>query len=248
MQDQSTPRTTADATSETDSRYPARPCAHCGTPFSSRDKRQRFCSRPCVWAAARAKLAGMQAEGEDPTHGGKAAEARRASLARRRAAGELLGRAAHNAKKAGTLPERPFTPPPLSQDEIGAAWQDAGEVWDAFTQKALQRDRGQTLIVAGHGAGLFVDHDALIVKEGLTHYPQTPARHVLYRGVHGVERIILLAPSGSLSFDAIRWCQEHYLSLRNPAIYPCAAASTWLAPRGGTWPWPNGWSGARYRG
>jgi CRISPR-associated protein Cas1 len=157
----------------------------------------------------------MQSEGDDPTHGGKAAEARRASLARRRAAGELLGRAAHNAKraahnakKAGTLPERPFTPPPLSQDEIGAAWQAAGEAWDASTQKALQRDRGQTLIIAGHGAGLFVDHDALIVKEGLTHYPQTPGRHVLYRGVHGVERIILLAPSGSLSFDAIRWCQE----------------------------------------
>jgi CRISPR-associated endonuclease Cas1 len=166
-----------------------------------------------VWAAARAKLAGMQSEGHDPTHGGKAAEARRASLARRRAAGEPLGRAAHNAKKAGTLPERPFTPPPLSQDEIGAAWQDAGEVWDASTQKALQRDRGQTLIVAGHGAGLFVDHDALIVKEGLTHYPQTPARHVLYRGVHGVERIILLAPSGSLSFDAIRWCQEQNITV-----------------------------------
>jgi CRISPR associated protein Cas1 len=55
---------------------------------------------------------------------------------------------------------------------------------------------------------LTVDHDALIAKEGLTHYPQTPARHVLYRGVHGAERIILLAPSGSLSFDAIRWCQE----------------------------------------
>jgi hypothetical protein len=25
-----------------------------------------------------------------------------------------------------------------------------------------------------------VDHDALIVKDGLTHYPQRPARHVLY--------------------------------------------------------------------
>src|SRR2546423_890765 len=116
MHDQSTPRNEGGqnpshkATPQTDSRYPPRPCAHCGTPFTSRDKRQRFCSRPCVWAAARAKLASMQVEGEDPTHGGKAAEARRASLARRRAAGEPLGRAAHNAKKGGTLPERPFTP------------------------------------------------------------------------------------------------------------------------------------------
>jgi hypothetical protein len=204
MQDQSTSRPAQGATPDNDSRYPARTCAHCGTAFTTRDKRQRFCSRPCVWAAARAKLSTMQSEGNDPTHGGKAAEARRASLARRRAAGELLGRAAHNAKKAGTLPERPFTPPTLSQDEIATAWQEAGEVWDASTQKAIQRDRGQTLIVAGHGAGLFVDHDALIVKEGLTHYPQTPARHVLYRGVHGVERIILLAPSGSIGHAPVR--------------------------------------------
>jgi CRISPR-associated protein Cas1 len=149
----------------------------------------------------------MQAEGEDPTHGGKAAEARRASLARRRAAGELLGRAAHNAKQSGALPERPFTPPPLISDE------QSGETWDAAAQRALQRDRGQTLIVAGHGAGLFVDHDALVVKEGRTHHPQTPQHHVLYRGVHGVERIILLAPSGSLSFDAIRWCHEQSITV-----------------------------------
>jgi hypothetical protein len=44
------------------------------------------------------------------------------------------------------MEERPFTPPPLSQDEIATAWQEAGEAWDASTQKALQHDRGQTLL------------------------------------------------------------------------------------------------------
>ena len=72
MHDQSTPRNeggqnaSRNATPETDSRYPPRPCAHCGTPFTARDKHQRFCSRPCVWADARARLATMQAEGTTP--------------------------------------------------------------------------------------------------------------------------------------------------------------------------------------
>jgi hypothetical protein len=79
-----------------------------------------------------------------------------------------LGHAAHNAKKAGTLPERPFTPPLVSQDQIGASWREAGEAWDTAAQKALQRDRGRTLIVACHGAGLFVDHAALIATLRVT--------------------------------------------------------------------------------
>jgi len=57
------------------------------------------CSYPN--AKARQRLAELRAQGKDPAHGGKAAEARRQSLARRRAAGELLGRAAAKAKRDG---------------------------------------------------------------------------------------------------------------------------------------------------
>ncbi len=68
-------------------------------------------------------------------------------------------------------------------------------------------------MLAGHGAGLRVERDALIVQDGHTHNPQTPARHVLHRAVHGVERIVCVAPSGSLSFDAIQWCHEQAITL-----------------------------------
>jgi hypothetical protein len=46
--------------------------------------------------------------------------------------------------------------------------------WADSWGEAKQCDFGRSISMP-----LTVDHDALIVKEGLTHYPQTPARHVL---------------------------------------------------------------------
>ena len=73
------------------------------------------------------------------------------------------------------------------------------------------KERGQTLIVAGHGAGLHVDRSALIARDGPTHSGQTPMRHVLYRGVHGVERIILLSPAVAPRYDLrpALWATRH---------------------------------------
>src|SRR5262249_33363584 len=72
---------------------------------------------------------------------------------------------------------------------------------------------GCTLILTGYGAGLRVERDALIVTEGRTHHPQTPLVHTLYRGVHGVSRIVCLDPKGSVSFPAVSWCAEQGITL-----------------------------------
>jgi CRISPR-associated protein Cas1 len=69
------------------------------------------------------------------------------------------------------------------------------------------------LVLAGNGAGLRMEKDALIVTEGYTHYSQTPAVHKLHRAVHGIERIICLADSGSLTLDALRWCRDQCIAL-----------------------------------
>lgn len=165
------------------------------------------------WADARAKLNAMRDAGNDPTKGGKAADARRASLARRRAAGELIGRAAAKAKREGTY-EKPDTPPaPLPITEQGAAWRLSGETWERRAARALDKDKGRTLVLTGHGAGLRVEKDALLVAEGRTHHPQTPAVHTLHRAVHGVERIVCLADSGTLTLDALRWCREQGIAV-----------------------------------
>jgi CRISPR-associated protein Cas1 len=86
-------------------------------------------------------------------------------------------------------------------------------MWELRALAQQKEERRGTLVLAGHGAGLFVEKGALIVKEGLTHYPQEVGRHVFHRGMHNVERIILLDPTGSLSFAAIQWCQDQKISI-----------------------------------
>lgn len=76
-------------------------CPACGKSIQSIDKRRVYCSRVCAGRAGQAKL---RSRGIDSSHGGKAADARRASLAKRRAAGELLGWAARRARDAPRTP------------------------------------------------------------------------------------------------------------------------------------------------
>jgi CRISP-associated protein Cas1 len=81
------------------------------------------------------------------------------------------------------------------------------------TRHGKRLTSGRSLILAGHGAGLKVERDALVVSEGHTHYPQTPLIHTLYRGMHDVTRIVCLNPTGALSFAAISWCAAQGISL-----------------------------------
>ncbi|HEV2459905.1 MAG TPA: hypothetical protein VGS80_16225 [Ktedonobacterales bacterium] len=100
--------------------------------------------------------------------------------------------------------------PPISAEQAAQSWRERGERWEGVATSALERDArrglGRTLILAGHGACLLVERSALIAQEGRTHTTSTPTRHLLYRGVHGVERILWLHASGSLSFAAVEWC------------------------------------------
>lgn len=201
-------------------------CAYkeCGKTFTTRDARSRFCSRTCVLDDARERLARLRADGVDPAHGGAAAEARRQSLARRRAAGEPLGRQANIRDTTPTIrtpitSSNPITDTtttttttttpivdtikPTHKEET-VAWLRSGQRHEHTATRAINKDDGRTLVLVGFGAGIRVEKDALIVTEGRTHHPQTAVVHTLHRGCHSVERIICIAPSGSLSFDAMR--------------------------------------------
>ncbi|MGO8949292.1 MAG: hypothetical protein ACLQUY_16905 [Ktedonobacterales bacterium] len=82
------------------------------------------------------------------------------------------------------------------------AYQAAGSRYAVLTAKLLTT-RWDTLILAGYGAGIRVEHDRLIVTDGHTHYPHVPVVHTLHRGLHTVQRIICVDPKGSLSFSAL---------------------------------------------
>jgi CRISPR-associated protein Cas1 len=122
---------------------------------------------------------------------------------------------------AACAPPLTCIPSPLTPEEHAQrdsiACLAAGNRYEGLTAKLLPAERargdGRTLILAGYGAGLRVERDALIVTEGHTHYPQTPLVHTLYRGVHDVARIVCVNAHGSCSFPAVQWCAEQGITL-----------------------------------
>jgi CRISPR-associated endonuclease Cas1 len=89
-------------------------------------------------------------------------------------------------------------------------WAKRAEYWgNQKTPKprnyAGRKDR-QPLILSGHGVRLSVDHGALLVQNGFTHYPQKREEWRLFPGDRRLpSRIVILDSSGSLSFDVMTW-------------------------------------------
>jgi CRISPR-associated endonuclease Cas1 len=130
-------------------------------------------------------------------------------------------------KYTRTPPRSNSAPAPSAEAiiaETSADWLASGQRYEQLVAKLTKPAQntarhgkrlssGRTLILAGHGAGLKVERDALVVNEGHTHYPQTPLTHTLYRGMHDVTRIVCLNPTGALSFAAISWCAAQGISV-----------------------------------
>ena len=89
-------------------------------------------------------------------------------------------------------------------------WVKRAEYWGSQKvpkprSQAGRKDR-QPLILSGHGVRLSVDHGALLVQNGFTHYPQKREEWRLFPGDRRLpSRIVILDSSGSLSFDVMAW-------------------------------------------
>lgn len=202
----------------------SRHCVYCNQEFISGDKRQRYCSRDCVNSYGRDRLAELRAQGQDPSHGGKAAQARRDSLAKRRASGELLGRAAAKAKHE----KRPVKPVDTNvtatrEDDEETAWAERGRYWEdsagdtpvsASPKKKRRRVEPKPLVLNGHGVRLRIYQGALVVQNGFTHYPQERQELRLFPGDQRLpSRIIVLDSDGSISLDVIKWLSKQHVPL-----------------------------------
>ena len=98
-------------------------------------------------------------------------------------------------------------------------WSIQSENWLSEASKLqkprLVRERNSNaLIVTGHGASMGIDKGALVIRDGLTHYPQQRQTHRFFKGDLNLPRcIMLLDGSGSLSFETLSWLAEQEVAL-----------------------------------
>jgi len=107
----------------------------------------------------------------------------------------------------------------LAIDSDDLPWAERCRYWltsPTLTARPSRRRRQthEPLILAGHGIRLRVDHDALVVSNGFSHYPQRAVEHRFFRGDRLLpSRIIVLDGSGSITFDVMSWLSEQNVPL-----------------------------------
>jgi len=187
-------------------------CTHCGAafhPWTGREQTQRFCSLRCASANGSAVLKQRTPDGTTPEGRMKRCK---------------HGQASSETTSTRQREESGVASPQAELAYASADWLASGQRYEQVVARLTaspanagrhgkRLTNGRTLILAGYGAGLRVERDALIVSEGRTHHPQTPTVHTLYRGMHDVVRIVCLNPAGSLSFSAVNWCAEQGIAV-----------------------------------
>ena len=105
--------------------------------------------------------------------------------------------------------------PELADDD----WAERCLFWlsaAAVRQRPLRyrRQTHEPLVLTGHGMRLCIEHGALVVRNGFTHYPQRVEEHRFFRGDRILpSRIIVIDGSGTLSFDVLSWLSEQSIPL-----------------------------------
>jgi CRISPR-associated endonuclease Cas1 len=167
-----------------DDKHPLRTCEGCGKPFRVNRVRpdrplQRFCSRACRHAWWRIA---MQPKMSDA-----------GAMAR-------WGTPVHG------------QPDPVRSDD-DRMWAERGRLWsqtvvpvEVDTPGPVRLRRGPPIVVAGHGARFNIEHGALVIRNGFTHYPHTPEIWRIYPGEMLPARIVICDADGSISFDVLTWC------------------------------------------
>jgi CRISP-associated protein Cas1 len=98
-------------------------------------------------------------------------------------------------------------------------WAERAQHW--ANKLPVARKRGDQrreirapLVLAGHGMHLRINHGALEVRNGFTHYPQQREECRFFRGdQQRPSRIIVLEGSGAITFDVLAWLAEQDIPL-----------------------------------
>lgn len=90
-----------------------------------------------------------------------------------------------------------------------------GQSQERYQEKSARKEKSsQTqIILCGHGISLKVERGALYVKDGFCYDGQKPMSHILYKGMHTITHIHILASNGNLTIDALNWCQSQSITV-----------------------------------
>jgi CRISP-associated protein Cas1 len=100
-----------------------------------------------------------------------------------------------------------------------AGWFGRGEKWlgGRSAGRPIQTQRPSNrnpVVLAGHGIHLRIDHGALEIKNGFTHYPQQREEWRFFPGqTDRPSRIVVLDGAGSVTFDVLAWLSEQDIPL-----------------------------------
>lgn len=98
-------------------------------------------------------------------------------------------------------------------------WAERCRFWlaeyEASIPKRKRRERqAHPLILTGNGISMRVDRGALLIRDGLTHYPQDVREHRFFPGgLENPQRIIMVGGNGQITLDAIDWLAEQNIAL-----------------------------------
>ena len=103
-------------------------------------------------------------------------------------------------------------------DTDDVSWAARSKIWAGRAAQSIlnfqKSARPASLILAGQGASLRLDGGSLLVKNGLTHFPQKKEVHRFFKGAQDIpKRIIILDGSGCLTFDVLSWLAEQDVAL-----------------------------------
>ena len=97
-------------------------------------------------------------------------------------------------------------------------WAERNDYWQSTATSKSQRSRSaretKPLILTGHGVSIALDRGTLLIRNGLTHFPQEREIFRLFKGdLELPSRIIMLDGSGRLTFDVISWLSDQAVPL-----------------------------------
>jgi CRISPR-associated protein Cas1 len=101
---------------------------------------------------------------------------------------------------------------PDNLSELQQAYGESCSKYEQLADKSLKKSG--VIVVSGIGSTLCVRNDALSIIPGKTYAAQKQEPVSLYRGVHGISHIIMLAnKKGSITLDALAWCESQDIRL-----------------------------------